>query len=175
MKALITLIFTLSMISGCQSGHEDLEQFVLEVKARKVPVTQKVPTIEPFIHKPYIAGLSRDPFSSPRPEILDIPEDKDNVRDCPQPNNQRTKQPLEKYSLDNLTMRGTLGGDNQLWALIQSEDGDLHKISVGHYLGLHNGVVVSILADHVEIQETVSDGRGCWIERTTQLMLAEAG
>lgn len=175
MRPTLIPLLSLSILAGCQSGHEDLQQFVHEVKARKVPVTQKVPTIEPFIHKPYISNMKRDPFSSPRPEVLQLAPVEEKTTDCPQPNSSRPKQPLEKYALDNLTMRGTLGGDNKLWALIQSEDGDLHKITKGHYLGLHNGVVIRILADHIEIKETVSDGRGCWVERTTQLMLAEAG
>ena len=175
MRIILASIFILFVATGCESGHEDLQEFVVEVKARKVPVTQKVPEIIPFHHQTYMAGGERNPFSSPRPEILDIPIEAEVVKDCPQPDRSRQKQPLEKYSLDNLTMRGTLGGKAQLWALIQSEDGDLHKISTGHYLGLHNGKVVNVLADHVEIQETVSDGKGCWVERTTQLMLAEAG
>lgn len=174
MKKVLCPFFALIVLSGCTGGHDDLKTFVAEVKATKVPVTAKVPIIKPFIHQPYIAKNERNPFSSPKPEMLNVLTS-EVPKDCPQVVNDRQKQPLEKFSLDNLTMKGTLGIDHKLWALIQSADGDLHKIKEGYYLGLHNGKVVSVLVDHVEILETVPDGRGCWKERTTQLMLAEAG
>ena len=54
---------------------------------------------------------------------------------CLSPDVSRRKQPLEKYALSDLTMRGTLGDEGALWALVEASDLTLHRVSIGNYLG----------------------------------------
>ncbi len=114
--------------------------------------------------------MPRSPFSSPRPEA--IQENFSQLQDCLSPDPTRQKEPLEKYALDNLKMRGTLGDANNVWALIEASDKTLHRITQHNYLGLFHGQVVQVGPSQIDILELIPDGAGCWKERTTVLQMA---
>ena len=70
-------------------------------------------------------------------------------------------------------MRGTLGDQADIWALIEATDKSLHRVSKNNYLGLFHGRVINVDPQQVELLELIPDGAGCWKERTTLLQMSE--
>ncbi len=168
MKLLLLGILTIGLL-GCQANSDDLNLYVAKIKARSYPVNEKVPEIKDVEKLAYTGVGERKPFSIPRPEA--VVAAKDASSSCPQPNVTRQKQPLEMFSMDNLAMRGTVGIDGEIWALIQVSGGELHRVKPGYYMGLHHGRIVKVKKDEIELLELVPDDKGCWVERATQLAL----
>ena len=79
-------------------------------------------------------------------------------------------EPLERFSLDSLSMVGVLSRDNENWALILAPDGRTYQVNVGSYIGQNLGKVVSITNDQVNIIEMISDGES-WTKRPAVLKL----
>ena len=158
-------------ISAC-TGSDDLQEYVAQVKARPPQPVEPLPVVKPFVAKKYHPSTERTPFAEPQPElVLTTAKLK---KDCVQPDLLRKKQPLEQFSLDNLTMQGTLGEGVGLWALILSQEGEVYRVSVGQYMGLNHGRVTKINPDSIELLEYVPDGSGCWTKRTTKLNILVA-
>ena len=114
----------------------------------------------------------RSPFVAPQPEI--IQNKLTQIKNCLHPDPDRIREPLEKYPLDNLAMKGTLGSKSQTWALITAADATLHRVTVGSYLGTYDGKVKKVSSDYIELIELIPDGSGCWKERQTKLEMLEA-
>ncbi|MNJ37650.1 Pilus assembly protein, PilP [compost metagenome] len=92
--------------------------------------------------------------------------------DCAQIVASREKEVLERYSLASLSMKGSIGKQGQLWALIRTPDGQAVRVGLNQYMGLDQGRVIKITNTHVDLMETVPDGKGCWVTRETQLAMA---
>jgi len=169
MKKICVLVAIFLLLQGCENDIADTKQFVEKVKLSKGIAIEPMPESMPFKHFEYSAGFIRSPFVAPQQELtLDVISQS---RDCLQPEIGRTKSLLEAYALDNLTMRGSLGDDKALWALIQTLDGDVHKVKQGHYVGLFHGKILQVTEQQIEIVEIVPDGSGCWIERNNAIAL----
>jgi len=169
MRIFILLLITLPLFSCVEVKIDDLDEFVVKTKAQIYPINDKVPAlkkIEPIV---FTQEDGRNPFSEPKAEV--VAATKNAPKSCPQPDFERTKEPLEMYSLDNLIMRGTLDIDDELWALVQVSGGELHKVKPGYYLGLNHGKVLKVSKNEVELLELASDKDGCWQERITQITL----
>jgi type IV pilus assembly protein PilP len=163
-------LLLLTTLSGCYDDIGDIQQFMESVKANTPARIPPLPELQPFVHIPYKSADTRSPFGSPRPE--EIQEKFSQVQDCLSPDPTRQKEPLEKYALDNLKMRGTLGDADNVWALIEASDKTLHRITQYNYVGLFHGQVVQVGPTQIDILELVPDGAGCWKERTTVLQMA---
>jgi len=160
------------LLLGCRGAtDEDLQQYVQEVKARRIPFTSELPIIEPFIPQSYTSHSLRPPFTEVKPEAMLGRLAKERKGQCLEPQRNDNPQPLEQYSLDNMSMRGSMGDKHGLWALVQTPDGELFKVGPGSYLGLHHGKVTRITNSSVELEEWLADGKGCWQRRETQLAL----
>jgi len=169
MRFFILLIMTLPLFSCVDVQVDDLREYVNKVKSQVYPINDKIPTLKKIDVIVFTQENGRNPFSEPRAEavspLANIP------KSCPQPDFKRKKHPLEMYSLDNITMRGTLLIDDVLWALVQVSGGEVHKIKPGDYLGLNYGRVLKVDQNKVELLELASDKNGCWQERVTQIIL----
>lgn len=89
------------------------------------------------------------------------------------PDSNRPKQALESYTLDSLTMVGTMGGGSALVALVQSPDKVVYRVSQGQYMGQSDGKVVGISTTEIKLVELVSDGAGGWMEQPAAIVLKE--
>lgn len=169
MKNLFLLFAALVTLQACNSDISETKAFIDKVKSGKGMAIEPMPEPVAFKHFEYSAGFTRSPFVAPQQELtLDVISQ---TRDCLQPDINRTKTLLEAYGLDNLKMRGSLGDSAALWALIETIDGDVHKVKKGHYLGLFHGKILEVTEQQVEIVEIVPDGSGCWIERNNSIAL----
>ncbi|WP_111978630.1 pilus assembly protein PilP [Algibacillus agarilyticus] len=168
-KHLAILLGASLALTGCGNDLADLQEFTSQVKASARTDIEPIPTVEAFESFEYSVSGLRSPFVEPEPELI---QDKmQQSRDCLQPNFARNKQPLEKYPLDNLKMRGTLGSDGSLWGLIEAADGALFRVRPGSYVGLYHGRIVAVTTEEIELEEMIPDGTGCWEKRAAHLMM----
>jgi type IV pilus assembly protein PilP len=167
------LFFTL-LLNGCgESGFEDLQKYISEVKARPKTTIEPIPEpkpIAPFVFKP--EGL-RDPF-----KLIDHSETDENaevaVGNGIKPDFSRRKEELEAFPLDSLRMVGTIVMKSNLWGLVKASDKTVYRVQVGNYMGKNFGKIIRIQPDKIEIMEIVPDNKpGAWREQQTSIALTE--
>ncbi|NQY88545.1 MAG: pilus assembly protein PilP [Colwellia sp.] len=164
--ALITLV----LVSGCFDDTTDLSAHLQQVKATTTSQIDPMPEVPPFNHYDYSAFNLRSPFSLPKPEV--IQQKIQQMSGCLSPDPRRRKQPLEKFALGDITMRGTMGDGGILWALVEASDFTLHRVAIGSYMGLFNGHIIEVNVKSVKLVELTPDGAGCWVERETVIKIA---
>lgn len=165
-------IVALTLVSGCFDDTSEIRAHMAQVKATTTNYIEPMPEVNPFNHIAYSADDLRSPFVLPRPEA--IQQKMQQMSGCLSPDTNRRKQPLEKYALSDLTMRGTLGDASMLWALLEASDLSLHRVAVGNHLGLYNGRITQVSAKTVKIMELAPDGAGCWVEREATLKIIQS-
>ncbi len=170
--ASMPLFFVMLALAGCFDDTSDIQQFMAEVKANTSAKIPPLPPVKDFEHLPYTSSELRSPFSMPSPDAYN--QQPVHQPGCIQPDNQREKQALEQYAIDNLKMRGTLGHADELWALIEASDQSMHRISINDRLGLFHGKVIAVKPDYIEITEFIPDGSGCTVQRNSKLQLLDA-
>lgn len=170
MKKILVMLSCCFLFACVDAQKEDLAAFVIDTKSKVYPLNDEVPTLKDITALEFTQLSSRNPFSTPKAEIL--APTKPVAESCPQPNVERKKQALEMHALENIEMRGTLLVDNELWALMLLSSGEVHKIKQGYYLGLHYGKVVKVSKSEVDLLELILDSNGCWQERETKITLA---
>ncbi len=166
----IALILTVFLV-GCFDDTRDLKMHIANVQANANTHIAPMPAVTIFDHFDYSAQMSRSPFDVPKPEAIE--KKIQQISGCLSPDPRRRKQPLEKFSLSDLVMRGTLGELEVIWALVEASDKTLHRVAVGSYVGLYHGRITAISQDKVKVLELVPDGAGCWEERETIVTMAE--
>ncbi len=164
------LLTGLLLLTACIDD-SDLGHYVAEVKSRPVTPPAAQPKSKEFVPDTYQPDSERSPFGHPQPE--NTKKSESSAADCALPNNDRPSEDLERYSLDNLSLRGTLGDKRGLSALIRTQDGVTHRVKMGQRMGLNLGEVVGITANELILKEYILDGRGCWENRETRLLLSE--
>jgi type IV pilus assembly protein PilP len=171
MKKLALVVVLL--LSGCFDDNADLKAHIVQVQANTISHIEPMPEITIFDHFDYSASTLRSPFDAPKPEA--IQEKIQQMSGCLSPDPRRRKQPLEKFSLSDLVMRGTLGELGVTWALVEASDSTLHRVAVGSYVGLYHGRITAVGQENVKVLELIPDGAGCWVERETVVAMTESG
>lgn len=168
-RLLFGICAALSLAACGGSDLSDLEAYVQQVKARKPSPIEPLPEIQQVATFAYEPGNRRDPFvADKRAEASAV-----NPGDSLAPDPLRRKEELESFSLDSLRMVGTLEQNQTRWALIRTQDGLLHRVRVGNYLGMNNGQITNIGDDAIQLTEIVSDNPGEWRERPATITLSQ--
>lgn len=170
MKKLVLLLPFI--LSGCFDDTDDIRTHISTVQANTRSYIEPMPEVPVFNHFDYLAQDLRSPFDLPRPEA--IQEKMQQMSGCLSPDPRRRKQPLEKFAISDLTMRGTLGELGITWGLVEASDATLHRVSVGSYVGFFNGKVTNVNQQQVAVVELIPDGAGCWSERDTVIKMSES-
>ncbi|NQZ23427.1 MAG: pilus assembly protein PilP [Colwellia sp.] len=173
MKKLALLIVIAVGSTGCFDDTSDLRTHIAKVQANTPNTIEPMPVMSAFDHFDYSAHSLRSPFDKPQAEA--IQQKIQQMSGCLSPDPRRRKQPLETFSLSNLTMRGTLGEQGIIWALVEASDTTLHRVAIGSYLGLNNGRITAVSQQKVHVTELISDGAGCWVERDTVIKMVKSG
>ncbi|MFN2409483.1 MAG: pilus assembly protein PilP [Halomonas sp.] len=87
------------------------------------------------------------------------------------PDQQRSSEPLERFSLQELQLVGTLRMGGRQVALIATPEGEVMTAQEGNYMGTDYGRITAISADKVEIRERVYTQQNGWQIRPTSLTL----
>lgn len=164
MQRLMPLL-AVALAAGCSSKDADLQRFITQTKQEQPGGVEPLPEVKPYesffytvqgMRSPFVPGGSGDSSSpSVRPDI------------------KRNREFLEQFSLDTLTMVGTLRMGGRYYGLIKTRDGLVHKVLPGNHLGQNEGRIDAIDASRISITEIVPDGLGGFTERAASLALAE--
>ena len=161
-------------LTGCSNDDfSDLNQYLSRVKAEPKGAIKPLPEIkivESFVFNP--EGM-RDPFKP-----LVVPEQQDEATaEQPtggiKPDTARRKEDLEAFPLEILKMVGTVVMKSNLWGLVKADDGTVHRVQVGNYMGKNYGKIIRISTDKIELMEIVPDKPGLWREQQASLALTE--
>ena len=149
-------------LAGCSSGQDELQQWIAETKKRPGGRIEPLPQVKPRENFLYQDQTMRSPFVQSAPVAL-----AGGVR----PNANRNREFLEQYSLDTLSMVGTLKRGSRVYGLVQSKDGLVHRVLPGQYLGQNDGRIDTISESKISLTEIVPDGMGGFMERPASLGL----
>ena len=165
------MVLVVVLLAACSESMNDLEQYIASVKARPADPIQPIPPVKTYAPYEYEGIMGRDPFHQ------SISEGSDDVRSSsstgPRPDFERSKEYLERYELDTLSMVGTFGNDESYWALIRDPEGIIHRVPVGNYIGKNHGKVVNISDIEIDLSELISDGADGWLVREASIALGE--
>jgi type IV pilus assembly protein PilP len=158
------------LLVGCgQASHQDVIDFMEEAKRRPKGQIEPLPTFTPYQPFTYSAMTLRSPFEKPVP----IDESAAKGGRTVVPDFTREKEFLERFNITALKMVGTIQKANKLWALIDNGERDVVPVSVGNYLGLNHGKIISTSSSQIEVMEIVGDGSNGWVERPRIIKLEE--
>jgi len=162
-------------LSGCiERDMSDLESYAQQILARKGSRIDELPPVEPYEVYTYASAEGTDPFEPfYRESKVPTPGPGQSPSSGPKPNFDRNSEELESHPLDSLRMMGTIELKAELWGIIRSPDGTIHRVQVGNYLGRNHGKIVGISEESIDLNEIVDDGRGGYQERSAALALAE--
>ncbi len=171
---LLLVLFAAFFLVGCSGGEgfSDIDQFMEETNAKPRGKIQPLPEFKSYQSFTYSAANRRDPFTPPINVVLSAVVDEEaesNVK----PDFDRPKELLETFGLGSLKMVGTLQRQQEdtLWALINDNEGGIHRVKSGQFLGKNHGRIVAINESQLELVEIVPNGRGGWLARPRSITL----
>jgi len=168
-KRTASLVFCAALLGGCSGDFSDIDAFMAEVKARPVGAIEPIPTFKPYQSFTYGAQSLRAPFDVP----LTAKEVALQTGKVVKPDLLRAKEFLERFNIEVLRMVGTLAQGGTLWTLIRDDEGGVHRVRVGNYLGKNHGKIVAATETEISVVEIVPNGVGGWIERPRTIELTE--
>jgi type IV pilus assembly protein PilP len=171
LRQVAVMILVVAGLTACSESMDDLREYIDSVKARPADPITPIPPVKTYTPYTYEGLTGRDPFRQ------SISEGSDDVRSTkgtgPRPDFGRSKEYLERYELDTLSMVGTFSKDESYWALVRDPEGVIHRVSVGNYMGKNHGKVVNISNAQVDLSELISDGADGWLVREASIALGE--
>lgn len=170
-KILLSMLF-FSLIQGCGFGSptDDIDNYIQQVKGRPAGNIEPIPAFRPYEAFVYSATAMRSPFELPVDvEKRVYAKSGSNIK----PDFNREKEYLESFDFTSLSMVGSIKKGGTLWALVQDEQGVVHWVTNGNYLGKNHGRIISTQETKLELIEIVSDGLKGWVERPRVLALSE--
>ena len=168
----LTLAVFLTLV-GCGGGDHlaDVQGFMKDVTARPVPSIKPLPEFKPYEAFKYGAANQRSPFQPP----MVIPDDsRGNAPSLVQPPANHEPAYLEQFNIASLSLVGSLEIGSSYYGLIKDQDGLIHQVGVGDYLGTQWGRIERIEEAHVELVEIVSNGGGGWLRRPRTIEMNQA-
>lgn len=167
--ATLALTTVTLLLSGCGDRMQDLKQYVAQTKALRGGAIPPLPQIKPMETFTYDDTNLRSPFV---PSLQNFGNGGVSGTGCGvHINTDRPRQYLEQFPLDSLKMMGTITVNGVMYALIRDGNGDVHRATVGEYMGQNFGKIIKVGQAGLILREIVPDGQGCWTERMTTIQL----
>lgn len=151
-------------LAGCGGDMDDLLAEIDEIKARPGGRIEPLPQIKPYDTFVYEAESLRSPFVPDTQQAAAQPTG-------PRPDVTRNKEFLEQFPLDTLAMVGTLEREGRTYGLVQTQDGLVHRVLPGNYVGQNDGRIVAIRDAEIQVEELVPDGIGGFFKRSAGISL----
>jgi len=158
----IPLGFACLLLVGCGNDFSDLDAYMAEVKARPKGLIDPIPTYPPYQSFTYKAMAKRSPFER-QLEIKEVARLSGSSNVKPDPN--RNKEFLETFAIESLKMVGTIYKSGVLWGLVSDGAGNVHRVTIGNYMGRNHGKILSVGENQISLIEIVPNGAGAWVER----------
>jgi type IV pilus assembly protein PilP len=153
-------------LTACSSADDELTRFVEDTKHEPGGRVEPLPEIKPYETFVYAATELRSPFV---PSSPGAGAGAAGVR----PDSKRNREFLEQYSLDTLKMVGTLRLGGQMYGLVETKDGLVHRVTTGNHIGTAEGKITEITPSKITLVEIVPDSVGGYMERPAALGLNE--
>ena len=170
MQLFIALMASILLTACGEQNMNDLRQYISAVKERRADQIESLPEIKSVETFVYLEAGRRDPFVPSAGETAEtVPEVVGGIS----PDFSRRKEELERYPLASLKMVGYLEQQDTAWGLVTADDGTIHMVKQGNYMGQDYGQITHVAENQIEMTEIVSDGLGGYRERTASLTLAE--
>jgi len=160
------LAAAVALLAGCGDNLDDLRIKVDEIKSAPGAGIEPLPEVKPYETFAYAAADQRSPFEAGIPASANAPN-------AIRPDQNRPREFLEQFSLDTLRMVGTVKLKGNLFGLVQTRDGLVHRVLPGNHLGQSDGRITGIEEGKISLTEIVPDGMGGFIERPAALALSE--
>ncbi|MCG3189776.1 MAG: hypothetical protein LKCHEGNO_02274 [Burkholderiaceae bacterium] len=167
----ITLAALGAVLAGCGADTDELQTWMDQQRREVKPSITPLTPPKKFDPAPYASLQAVEPFSNQKLSVALKQEAK-------QPNSvlaaelNRRKEPLEFYTLDGMSMVGSVVKQGRPFALLRV-DNLLYQVKVGDYLGQNYGRITKITETEIALREIVQDAAGEWIERPGTLQLQE--
>jgi len=171
LRTLLAVLSVGVLVSACaRADFADLDEFMASKRDRPGGVIAPIPTFKAYEAFSYSATTLRSPFDRPV-EVREIAQLQ--AISAIKPDESRSKEFLEQFTFDSLSMVGTLERDGVSWILIGDPQGGVHRVKVGNFLGRHHGKIVEMTETYVAVVEIVSDGtKDGWVERPRTIKLS---
>ena len=170
LKKLFSALLALGLVGCASQDMSDLRAFVEEVKQRPPGRIEPLPEIKEVETHTYSSAELRNPFAPEQPEDTQSGLAQNSGLT---PDFNRRKEELEGFPLDSLRMVGTLEQDDSTWGLVKTNDGTIHRVQPGNYMGLNFGKIDRVFEEKIELTEIIEDGQGGYIERQAMVSLGE--
>lgn len=157
-------------LAACGGDNDDLDEYINGVKARPGGRIEPLPEITPYEIFTYVADAEgvRSPFVPDTPQVATS-----GAGGGIRPDSDRSREFLENFSLDTLSMVGTLYIGETMFGLVQTNDGLIHRVVPGNYIGQNDGRINDITESEIKLVEIISDGIGGYIERDAAVTLSD--
>lgn len=171
---LTTIAACAFLLTGCNQGLGDLQQFVQQIKSQPPGRIEPIPEFQPYQNFEYTSQDLRDPF-----KLVDFRRPDENTDEIEvtasglRPDAGRVREPLEDFPLDTLRLKGTVTKDGIKWGLIFAPDNTIHRVIEGNYMGQNHGRIITVSDEIIELTEIVPDGLGNYIERSSAVALID--
>lgn len=171
MRNIVAMLVPMFLVAcSGDGGYGDLDAYMADKRARPGGYISPIPPFKAYKAFSYSATTLRSPFDRPI-EIREISQLQ--AISTIKPDETRTKEFLEQFTFDSLTMVGTLTKDDVMWSLVRDDTGGVHRVKIGHYLGRNHGKIVESTETYIAVIEIASDGNDGWIERPRTIKLME--
>lgn len=162
------------LVGGCVAPDpKPLQDWITQQRAQARVEAPAVAEAQVFRPEPYRDDAGPDPFNNQRlTQALRRDAAQDAHSALVRPEQARSRQPLEAFPLDTMTLVGSLVRQGQPVALVRI-DQRVHPVHLGAYLGQNYGKVVRITEQQLVLREIVQDATGLWTERAASLQLQE--
>ena len=171
MRKALTIALSCLALAACGERHlDEVKEFVKasdNLPRGRIPPLPEVRTQEVVTYNAY--DLT-DPF---KPRQIQPPKATAVAGGIKPPDQNRKKEPLEAYPLENLKMVGTLQQKKEIYALVRTPDNRLFRVRPGNYLGQNFGRITDISESTIKLKEQVQDSGGEWKEEERALLLQE--
>ncbi|MGO1395733.1 MAG: pilus assembly protein PilP [Halomonas sp.] len=118
----------------------------------------------------YLYSGERSPFLPPSAIAQD---GADRGEGALAPDQQRRSEPLERFSLQELRLVGSMRMGRRRVALIAAPDGNVTSVKEGNYMGADYGRITEISRQEIRVTERVFTQRDGWQERQVSLVINE--
>ena len=151
-------------LAACSSQDDDLQTFITDTNKEAGGRVEPLPEVKPYQTYAYKDASLRSPFMPSSPNAGNP-----NLR----PDAHRNREFLEQYSLDTMKMVGSMQQNGQIYGLVQTKDGLVHRVTTGNHIGQAEGKITEISPSKISVIEIVPDSLGGYMERPAALALNE--
>lgn len=150
-------------LGACSSGQSSVQRFITRVEHQPGGRVEPLPTVPKYETFTYDDQAMRSPF---------VPSEQTGTGTV-RPDASRQRQYLERFPLDALKMVGTMHLARQVYGLVQTKDGVVHRVTIGNYMGQNDGRIIQITPTQIRLVEIVPDGLGGFMKRPAALGLSQ--